>query len=85
MNNHTQILIAIGASVAANCHPCLEHYLDRAEEAGVLKDEIHEAVNVGKKVTRGAANSMKKFAASALEIRESQGTAGEAACGCSNC
>lgn len=55
-------LIAVGASVGANCHPCLEYNVAKAMEAGISREEIMEAVNVGKAVRTGAANSMDKLA-----------------------
>ncbi len=30
----TQKLIAVGASITANCQPCLEHHLTKALESG---------------------------------------------------
>lgn len=85
MDDPTQILVALGASVAANCRPCLEHYLDRAAEAGLPKDEIHEAVAVGQKVARGAGVRMKQFTASTLAVRDTPGSEREVGGGCSGC
>ncbi|MHC4656561.1 MAG: carboxymuconolactone decarboxylase family protein [Planctomycetota bacterium] len=39
-------LIAIGASVSANCHPCLKFHVSKALENGVNDDEIQEAVSI---------------------------------------
>ena len=62
MDDQTKKLIAIGASVGANCHPCLEHHVAKALETGIDRDEIMEAVNVAKGVRSGAAASMDKLA-----------------------
>jgi len=85
MKDQMQILVALGASVAANCRPCLEHYLDRAAELGLLEEEIREAVTVGQKVARGAAVKMKQFTASVLEIRGAPSPARGPGCDCSGC
>lgn len=85
MDDSAQILVALGASVAANCRPCLEHYLDRAAEVGLRTDEIHDAVAVGQKVARGAAAKMRQFTASTLAVRDTPSPAREAGCGCSGC
>ena len=62
MEEQTKRLIAVGASVGANCHPCLEYTVGKALEAGVDRDDIMEAVNVAKAVSQGAASSMDKLA-----------------------
>jgi AhpD family alkylhydroperoxidase len=62
----TQILrlIAVGASVTANCQPCLQTNVEKALEGGANKQEIAEAIWVGTMVRRGAASKMDIFAAS---------------------
>ncbi len=62
MNEQTRKLIAVGASVGANCHPCLEYHVGKALESGVDRDEIMEAVDIAKNVRRGAAASMDRLA-----------------------
>jgi len=56
-------LIALGASVAANCHPCLQTHRKKALEAGLTELEIRDAMEVGRSVRTGAANSMDKLIA----------------------
>lgn len=55
-------LIAIGASVSTNCHPCLKFHLNKALENGVNDNEIQEAISIGKMVRKGAAGEMDKLA-----------------------
>ena len=55
-------LIAVGASVGANCHSCLEYHFGKAREQGVPDDEIAEAIEVGKLVRKGAQGKMDKLA-----------------------
>jgi AhpD family alkylhydroperoxidase len=62
-------LIAIGASVAGHCQPCLTYHVDQAKRLGVGTDEIKEAVSVGRMVEKGAMAAMKKFAQSVLDTR----------------
>ena len=49
-------LIAIGASVTANCIPCFKFHLDKAQKLGITHDEIADAVQVGRMVRKGAAS-----------------------------
>ena len=48
-------LIAIGASVSANCQPCVKYHVGKAREMKIDETEIRQAVEVGKMVRKGAA------------------------------
>ena len=54
-------LIAIGASVSANCHPCIKYHVNKVRELAVEEGEIQQAIEVGKMVRKGAADEMDKF------------------------
>jgi AhpD family alkylhydroperoxidase len=66
MDEGTKKLIAVGASVGANCHPCLEYHIARALELGIDRREIRAAVELAKAVRGGATASMDKLALSLL-------------------
>lgn len=57
----TRKLIALGASVAANCQPCVERHLSDAARLGIATDEIRAALEVGRTVREGAASRMDDF------------------------
>lgn len=59
-------LVAIGASVAANCHPCVKYHVAKAREVGAGKENIKEAISVGKMVRKGAAGKMDKLTSEIL-------------------
>ncbi len=63
LDNRTKKLIAVGASIAANCKPCLEYHLNKAIEDGVDRKEIMEAIEVAKMVRQGAASHMDRLLA----------------------
>ena len=54
-------LIAIGASVSANCHPCVKHHVGKAREMKIDEAEIQQAVEVGQMVRKGAAGQMDEL------------------------
>ncbi|MHC5060163.1 MAG: carboxymuconolactone decarboxylase family protein [Planctomycetota bacterium] len=54
-------LVAVGASVAANCHPCVKYHVSKAQEIGIAEEDIKEALSVGKMVREGAARKMDEF------------------------
>ena len=60
MNEVTKELVAIGASVAANCHPCLDHHLAKCDELGISREEVAEAVKVGLMVNHGAESAIRR-------------------------
>jgi 4-carboxymuconolactone decarboxylase len=47
-------LTAIGASIGANCRPCIEHHLAAGREAGLSQPELDQAVALAHAVRREA-------------------------------
>ena len=56
------MLVAIGASTAANCTSCLKRTVSMAKELGIEEDEIGAAIETGRRVRAGAAANMDEFA-----------------------
>jgi len=54
-------LIAIGASVACNCHPCVKFHTDKAKELNIEPELVKQAIEVGKMVRKGAAGQMDEL------------------------
>ena len=54
MDEKLKEMFAIGASVTANCIPCIQYHFAKACEVGVTDAEIKAAVQVGKMVRKGA-------------------------------
>lgn len=82
LDKRTIRLIAIGASVTANCQPCLQINVTKALENGADAQEIVEAVEVGKMVRQGAASKMDKFAASLNQAAPLAAGPSTEGCGC---
>lgn len=55
MDERLKELIAVGASAAVNCHPCLQLHLDACDRLGIDRAEARAAAEVGLMVNRGAA------------------------------
>ncbi len=64
-------LIAIGASVTANCQPCLKYHVKEAKESGADEQEITEAIAVAKMVRKGAASKMDQLTSTVLADADS--------------
>lgn len=67
MDQKLKEMIAIGASVTANCIPCIRFHFAKAREAGVTDVEIKAAVLVGKMVRKGAATKWDEEIATLLD------------------
>ena len=62
MDDKIKLLIAVGASVTANCQACLKTAVAQAKLAGTGEKEIVEAIAIGRVVRKGAFGKMDKFA-----------------------
>ena len=82
MDEQTKKLIAVGASVGANCHPCLEYHVGKALEFGIDHNEMMEAINIAKAVRQGAASSMDKLAMTLILDRLPSTSGVNEACSC---
>ena len=65
MDAKTLELIAVGASVASCCVPCLEYHVKAAREAGASHAELATAVKTGKRVRQAP---MDKVDEKAVEL-----------------
>ena len=75
-------MIAIGASVTANCQPCLEYHVAKARENGAEEEEIKDAIAVGKIVRKGAAGKMDQYASKMFKDTTATADAAEKVDGC---
>lgn len=61
LDNRTTELVAIGASIAANCQSCVEYHVGKAVEYDVDEQDIAQAIDVGTIVRKGAADTMDRL------------------------
>jgi AhpD family alkylhydroperoxidase len=83
LDERTAMLVAVGASIAANCQPCLEINVERARAHGIDPQEIADAVEVGRMVRKGAAAKMDRFAAGLNGPARAAPPDDDCGCGCS--
>jgi len=83
MDERMKELIAIGASAAVNCHPCLAHHLAECDRLGIDHAEVKMAAEIGMMVNRGAASKTRDYAQALLgtEVGRKETAGG---CGCSS-
>ena len=67
MDEKMKELIAIGASIAGHCQPCLSYHANKAKDLGIDRADIREAIRVGQMVEKGALSAMRTFADGVFE------------------
>lgn len=55
-------LIALGASIAGNCLPCLRYHFSEARKTGLSSSEIAEAIELAKMVKQRPINDIAHLA-----------------------
>jgi AhpD family alkylhydroperoxidase len=83
LNDREHELVAIGASIASNCVPCIEHHVPEARKAGLGDSQIEEAIRIADMVRRVPARKVLQAAKAVLGEMSSGPTATAATgCGC---
>ena len=85
MDTLTLELVAIGASVTANCEPCLHYHVNKAQEVGAKAEDIQAAIDMGQKVRRGSTANMGRVVSDVLESLGAPAAASDPAGGMSCC
>lgn len=82
MNDKIKELVAVGASITANCQPCLQYHTNKALEFGAEAGEVADAIEMGKRVRKGASAKMDEFSSSVKEtVSAPAGEKKSACCG----
>jgi len=81
MDDKIKELIAIGASITANCQPCIKYHVSKARENGASEQEIKDAIATGKMVRKGATSMMDELIPTVLVDTNAKVEAPDAACG----
>jgi AhpD family alkylhydroperoxidase len=78
LDEKSQFLIGVGASVSAHCEPCLQTCIALASESGAGEDEIAQAAAVGRRILHCAGR------AEAPDQAVHDGPPDDWDCGCAN-
>lgn len=83
VDDTVRVLIALGASIAANCGPCFRSHFNEARKLGIPVADMVEAVEIGDNVRRAAGNSVIDVAERFLiQERQAGGCCGSKGGGC---
>ncbi|MBI5094039.1 MAG: carboxymuconolactone decarboxylase family protein [Candidatus Hydrogenedentes bacterium] len=81
LDTKTKELVAIGASVVANCQPCLDYHAEEARKAGASDSEMRDAAGIARMVRKAGAEKMDTYAGERLGEPAPERTAPGACCG----
>ena len=84
MDKKTKEMLALAASYAVNCHPCLDYHKQKAIEAGMTEEEMRQAIKVGEMVRNGAHKITKEKAAALFGIADEKNCSQRSAESCCN-
>ena len=80
LNEKVKELVAVGASITANCQPCLQYHVEKALASGADSGEVKAAIEVGRQVRKGASAKMEQFSSSMKETAPVQVDEKKSAC-----
>jgi len=70
LDEKTKELVALGASLAGNCLPCLKYHYKKCRELGIAVDDLDEALETAKTVKEVPIKKIYQLANSLLESGE---------------
>jgi AhpD family alkylhydroperoxidase len=70
LDEKTKELVALGASLAGNCLPCLRYHYKKCRELGIAVDDLDEALEMAKTVKEVPIKKIYQLANSLLERKE---------------
>ena len=70
MDKKTELLVSLGASVAANCMPCFNYYYQQAERLGLDSAEVLQAMEIANKVKNSLSMLMGNHVRKTMGVEE---------------
>jgi hypothetical protein len=70
MDKKTELLVSLGASVAANCMPCFNYYYQQAERLELDSTEVLQAMEIANKIKNSLSMLMGNHVRKTLGVKE---------------
>jgi hypothetical protein len=70
MDKKTELLVSLGASVAANCMPCFNYYYQQAERLELNSTEVLRAMEIANKIKNSLSMLMGNHVRKTLGVKE---------------
>mgnify|MGYP003565680029 CR=1 FL=1 len=83
MDRKSEIIVALGTAIGANCIPCFDHLYAKGREIGLADADVQAVAAVALKVKNGAAVFMRNSVSElAGDISDPPAACGDADTGC---
>ena len=80
LNPRERELVALGASLASNCVPCIEFHIQEARKANLTDEEISAAIDLADKIKRVPAAKVLEAATGMLSKPNAEPKVAPGAC-----
>ena len=70
MDKKTELLVSLGASMAANCMPCFNYYYQQAEKLGLDPAEVLRAMEIANKIKNSLSMLMGNHVRQTMGVKE---------------
>jgi hypothetical protein len=70
MDQKTELLVSLGASMAANCLPCFTYYFQQAEKQGLDPADILKAMEIANKIKNSLSMLMGNHVRKTMHLEE---------------
>jgi len=70
MDKKTELLVSLGASVAANCMPCFNYYYQQAERLELDSTDVLQAMEIANKIKNSLGMLMGNHVRRTLGVKE---------------
>ncbi len=70
MDKKTELLVSLGASVAANCMPCFNYYYQQAEKLGMEPCEVLRTMEIANKIKNSLSMLMGNHVRNTVGVKE---------------
>jgi hypothetical protein len=70
MDKKTELLVSLGASMAANCMPCFNYYYQQIEKLGVDPADVLRAMEIANKIKNSLSMLMGNHVRETMGLKE---------------
>lgn len=70
MDKKTELLVSLGASIAANCMPCFNFYYQQAEKLALDSADILQAMEIANKIKNSISMLMGNHARKTMQLED---------------
>jgi hypothetical protein len=70
MDKKTELLVSLGASMAANCMPCFNYYYQKAEKVGLDPAEVLRAMEIANKIKNSLSMLMSNHVRKTMGVKD---------------